>query len=240
MKEEEYEKMFLLEDFYWWFKGRRKIVLSVLRDLQPGMVLDVGCGTGGNLLLFDGQVVGLDISLRALSFAKRRGSNAWLCQGKAEALPFKNDTFDLVLALDLLEHLPDDVQGLREMYRVLKKGGTLLVTVPAYKFLWSEHDEALGHFRRYSKGEIMGKMGGVGFSLKFVSYAIVLPFFPIALFRSLQRVLRKVNKQPKSSLIILPPFLNDFLYFLLLQEAKLIAKGFSFPFGVSIICRGEK
>ncbi len=240
MKEEEYERMFILEDFYWWFKGRRQIVLSALGNIKPLKVLDIGCGTGANLPLFDGQIVGLDISFKALTFAKRRKKDALLIQGRAEALPFKEETFDLVLALDLLEHLADDVKGLREMYRVLKKGGILLVTVPAYKFLWSEHDEALGHFRRYSKGEIKGKLEGVGFSIKFISHAIVLPFFPIALFRMLQKILRRANKQPKSSLIILPPFLNNLLYSLLLREAKLIARGISFPFGVSIICRVEK
>jgi len=240
VKEEEYERMFILEDFYWWFRGRRQIVLSALGDIKPQRVLDVGCGTGANLLLFNGQTVGLDISSKALAFAKRRKKDLLLVQGSAEALPFEEGTFDLVLALDLLEHLPDDVKGLREMYRVLRKGGTLLVTVPAYRFLWSEHDEALGHFRRYSKGEIKGKMEGVGFSLKFISHAIVLPFFPIALFRLIQKILRRANKQPKSSLVILPPPLNDFLYSLLLREAKLIARGISFPFGVSIICRGEK
>lgn len=240
MKEEEYERMFILEDFYWWFRGRREIVLSTLGNLKPSRVLDVGCGTGANLLLFDGQIVGLDISLKALKLAKRRKRNALLVQGSATALPFKDEIFDLVLALDLLEHLPDDLQGLREMYRVLKKGGTILVTVPAYRFLWSEHDEALGHFRRYSKGEIKAKLEAVGFSIKFVSHAIVLPFFPIALFRLLQKVLRRANKTPKSSLIILPPLLNEFLYSILLREAKLIGRGISFPFGVSIICKGVK
>ncbi|MBC7326540.1 class I SAM-dependent methyltransferase [bacterium] len=240
MKEEEFEKMFLLEDFYWWFKGRRAIISSVLGDLKPERILDVGCGTGANLSLFNANVIGLDASLEALKLAKRRKSDAQLIQAKAENLPFKDDVFDLVLALDLLEHLPDDVKGLKEMYRVLKKGGTLLVTVPAYKFLWSEHDEALCHFRRYSKGEIAGKMEGVGFSIKFISYAIVFSFFPIVLFRLLQKVLKRANRTPKSSLIILPAFLNDFLYYLLLQEAKMIKNGFSFPFGVSIICRGEK
>lgn len=240
MNEEEYERMFVLEDFYWWFKGRREIVLSALRGLKPEKVLDIGCGTGANLLLFKGRVVGLDISFKALTLAKRRKTNAILVQGKAESLPFKENSFDLVLALDLLEHLPDDVKGLREMYRVLKKGGTLLVTVPAYQFLWSEHDEALGHFRRYSKGEIKAKLEGVGFNLKLLSFAIVLPFFPIALFRLIQKALRKTNKRPKTSLIILPRILNDLLYFLLKREAKLLARGVSFPFGVSLICRAEK
>lgn len=240
MKEEEYERMFILENFYWWFKGRRKIVLSSLRGLKPQRILEVGCGTGANLPLFDGEIVGLDISLKALALAKRRKGDALLVQGRAESLPFKEGTFDLVLALDLLEHLPDDLKGLREMHRVLKKGGTLLVSVPSYKFLWSDHDEALGHFRRYTKREIKVKLEEAGFVLKFISHAIVLPFFPIAFFRLLQKILRKANKKPRSSLIILPPFLNDFLYSLLVREANLLARGVSFPFGVSIICRAEK
>jgi ubiquinone/menaquinone biosynthesis C-methylase UbiE len=240
MNEEEYERMFLLEDFYWWFKGRRKIVLSAMKGIEARNILDVGCGTGGNLTLFNGFVVGLDISPQALELARKRKPDAVLCRGEAENLPFKDESFDLVLALDLLEHLPDDIKGLSEMYRVLKKGGNALITVPAYRFLWSEHDEALHHFRRYSKGELKGKMEKVGFKIKFLSHAIVLPFFPIALFRLLQRFTRKANRKPKTSLIILPPLLNKILYRILLGEAKLIEKGISFPFGVSIICRGVK
>ncbi|MGC9003398.1 MAG: class I SAM-dependent methyltransferase [bacterium] len=240
MNEEEYERMFLLEDFYWWFKGRRLIVRSALKGVKIDKVLDVGCGTGGNLSLFNGFVVGVDVSMKALSLARRRKKDALLCLGQAENLPFKDNSFDLVLALDLLEHLPDDMKGLSEMHRVLKKGGSLLITVPAYKFLWSEHDEALHHFRRYSKGEIKGKMEKAGFTIKFISHAIVLPFFPIALFRLIQRLLKRKNEKPKTSLIILPPFLNDILFKILKGEANLIGKGISFPFGVSIICRGVK
>ena len=240
MNEEEYERMFLLEDFYWWFKGRRKIVLSAMKGIEAKNILDVGCGTGGNLTLFNGFVVGLDISSQALELAQKRKPDAVLCRGEAENLPFKDESFDLVLALDLLEHLPDDIKGLSEMYRVLKKGGNALITVPAYRFLWSEHDEALHHFRRYSKGELKGKMEKVGFKVKFLSHAIVLPFFPIALFRLLQRFMRRANRKPKTSLIILPNILNEILYRILLGEAKLIEKGISFPFGVSIICRGVK
>jgi ubiquinone/menaquinone biosynthesis C-methylase UbiE len=240
MNEEEYERMFLLEDFYWWFKGRRKIVLSAMKGIEARNILDVGCGTGGNLTLFNGFVVGLDISPQALELARKRNPDAVLCRGEAENLPFKDESFDLVLALDLLEHLPDDIKGLSEMYRVLKKGGNALITVPAYRFLWSEHDEALHHFRRYSKGELKGKMEKVGFKVKFLSHAIVLPFFPIALFRLLQRFTRRANRKPKTSLIILPNILNEILYRILLGEAKLIEKGISFPFGVSIICRGVK
>ncbi|MBC7330368.1 class I SAM-dependent methyltransferase [bacterium] len=240
MNKEEYERMFLLEDFYWWFKGRREILLSAIKGIEAKDVLDVGCGTGGNLTLFNGFVVGLDVSLQALKLAQKRKPEAILCRGEAENLPFKDDSFDLVLALDLLEHLPDDIQGLREMHRVLRKGGNVLITVPAYKFLWSEHDEALHHFRRYSKCELKGKMEGVGFKIKFLSHAIVLPFFPIALFRLLQRFTRGTNREPKTSLIILPTILNEILFRILLGEAKLIERGISFPFGVSIICRGEK
>jgi len=240
MNEEEYERMFVLEDFYWWFKGRREIVLSAMKEIEAKNILDVGCGTGGNLTLFNGFVVGLDISPQALEMARKRKPDAVLCRGEAENLPFKDESFDLVLALDLLEHLPDDIKGLSEMYRVLKVGGNALITVPAYKFLWSEHDEALHHFRRYSKGELKGKMEKVGFQIKFLSHAIVLPFFPIALFRLLQRFTRRANRKPKTSLIILPGILNEILYRILLGEAKLIERGISFPFGVSIICRGVK
>lgn len=239
MKKEEFERMFILEDFYWWFKGRRSIISTLLKNSPKGKVLDVGCGTGANLLLFNGMAVGLDISSEALKFAQRRKGNLLLCQGRAEALPFKDESFEIVLALDLLEHLPDDIRGLEEMFRVLKKEGKLLVTVPAFRFLWSEHDEALSHFRRYRREELKAKLKSVGFSIEFISYVIFLPFFPIALYRLVQKLFPP-KREPKTSLIILPSFLNELLYWILRQESKLLSWGMRFPFGVSIACRARK
>lgn len=140
MNESEYEQMYNLESYYWWFVARRKLVRDFVRDCkrpQPGVLLDVGCGTGLNCLMLSefGSVKGTDRSEQALEFGRRRGI-ADLTQSDAEHLQFPDSTFDVLTALDVLEHVDDDLKALSEMYRVMKPGAWLIITVPAYGFLW--------------------------------------------------------------------------------------------------------
>src|SRR5437588_5414835 len=146
MNADEYERMFRLEDSYWWFVGRHDLVLTTLRNrfgARPERkltILDIGCGTGAmSRKLQDGEwgdVVSADFSPLALSFSKRRGL-CRLCASDAMRLPFRDNSFDLIVALDILEHVSDDAAALKEFHRVLKPGGTIVATVPAYQSLWS-------------------------------------------------------------------------------------------------------
>jgi SAM-dependent methyltransferase len=243
MEAVEYEKMFKLEDFYWWFVARRKLVLSLMQRAvkTPGKVavLDIGCGTGAMLrdLQVFGSPVGIDHADESLQFCRSRGLNR-LAQCNAENLGLKSGSFDLVISLDVLEHLEDDAAGIRECFRVCREGGALVLTVPAYDFLWSEHDEALGHKRRYSARELKAKLKAAGFRVEEMSYIITFLFFPIAVFRFLQNVL-KPSTRPQTRYIVLPPLLNRLLIFSLGIETRLI-QWMSMPAGVSLVCVARK
>ena len=147
-----------LEATHWWFTGRRVIVQDAIIRAFPELphlnILEVGCGTGGNLPMLGhfGQVTGVDISPEAVEYCRAKGLP--VNQGTVYNLPYPDFTYDLVVALDVLEHLEDDVMALRELERLIKPGGKLIVTVPGIKALWGPHDQGLGHHRRYNKGEL--------------------------------------------------------------------------------------
>jgi len=239
MRPEEYERMYALENTYWWFQGRKEIVLELLRrHTRLGddrlSVLDVGCGTGLVLeaLSACARPVGVDFSRLAMTYCAQRGIKRLVC-ARVEALPFGNDAFDLLLALDLFEHIDDDEALVREMWRLCRPGGHLLISVPAYPFLWSEHDEALHHRRRYRRHSLRRLIGLTPFEIVRFTSAITLMLPPIAAFRLAQRIIRSKGA-PKTHLIALPPSLNRLLIALLKIEARWLRR-FNLPFGVSFI-----
>jgi SAM-dependent methyltransferase len=176
--------------------------------------------------------VGVDASIEALHFCRSRGIQS-VALSPVEDLPFACGTFDIVTALDVLEHTDDDLHSLREIRRVMKLAGLLLITVPAYGFLWSEHDEALKHRRRYTAHELRNKLVVSGFDVVRTSYFISTLFFPILALRIWQG-LRKESTHPKTSLHVLPGWINQALVRLLAAERMLFHK-INLPFGVSII-----
>ncbi|MGQ9519662.1 MAG: class I SAM-dependent methyltransferase [Candidatus Fervidibacter sp.] len=244
MTDAEILKMARLEDRYWWFIGRRFIVLMLIQRFwkpksNPALILDLGCGTGGSFSLLRnfGVVVGLDNSRLALSHARKRGMKH-LTLGDALSLPFIDNSFDLVAILDVLEHLEDDCQALKEIWRVLKPEGRVVFTVPAFMSLWSVHDIALAHKRRYLWNEIHDRVVQSGLKLLHLSYAIC-PLLPIVfVFRKIQNSLMR-NKKPATALIELPSPLNRLLIALLKLEAALIPL-VRLPFGVSLVGIAEK
>jgi SAM-dependent methyltransferase len=236
MRLEEYERMYRLEDRYWWFVGRRAVVRRLLEGrVAPGStILDVGCGTGATMKTLEeiGSPLGADSAHRALVFCRQRGVGP-LLRSDAQSLALACESVDAVVALDLFEHLAHDVEAMRECWRVCRPGGVLVLTVPAYRLLWSEHDEALHHLRRYRLREVREKLTAAGFQDAHLSYAIVAALLPVAAFRTLQRVLKR-EEGPKTSLIELPAFLNSALIWNLRAEAWLM-KWLRFPFGVSVV-----
>ena len=242
MNEKEYQKLYQLESFYWWHVGRRYIISALLNRFlfkSKIQILDVGCGTGRGLQFFSryGKVIGVDNSLEALKFcSKRKNKDVLLCS--AESLALAGQSVDLIGMLDILEHIDNDLITLKEIFRVLKPGGIIMVTVPSYRFLWSEHDEALNHKRRYSKKDLKSKITKAGFKIKKLSFTITTFFFPILLYRLLQKLIMR-SSFPKTSYVILPDWLNKLFINLLRFEAKVI-KYFNLPFGVSLICIAEK
>ena len=149
-----------IEGFHWWFAVRRKLLKSILSSIHLPLecvTLDIGCGAGSNLKTLRSaglNVIGLDRSIYALSLVKRK-SQFPLINGDLNMLPIRPKSIGLIIAMDILEHLENDVNGIREFYQVLKEGGILILTVPAFKFLWGIQDIVTGHKRRYSRQEIL-------------------------------------------------------------------------------------
>lgn len=241
MQQHTYAIMYRLEGSHWWFVGRRRILTEFLRtickNVESSRILDVGCGTGANLELLSsfGEAEGVDLSHEALEFCRSRGLQK-VQAGEAESLPFEDNSFDLVTGLDVVEHLDDDLAGLREFYRVLRPGGRALVFVPAFMFLWGVQDDVSNHRRRYTLRQLKALLKEVGFTVERSTYANITFFAPILLGRVLMRLTRL---RPESENNINVGFLNGLLGKILGAEA-LILRFFPIPFGVSAICVARK
>jgi len=239
----EYAEMYKLESFYWWFVARRRLLESLVKEISAKFehprILDVGCGTGINFSVLEkyGDTFSSDASEEALGFCKGRGIDG-LVRSNVESLPFEASSFEVVTALDMLEHIDDDLAALDELLRVTKEGGVLVITVPAYGFLWSEHDEALHHRRRYAASELRNKLANAGFTVERITYYITFLFFPILFMRFVQSLSKK-SIHAKTSHVILPGWLNSFLIAILGFE-RMLLRWINFPFGVSIVCLARK
>lgn len=243
MNLEEYEVMYRQERDYWWFVSRSELLHFYMRNLvslpRDARILDLGCGTGANLEILSqyGQGIGADFSETALMFCRKR-SLPRLMLGDGMQLPIANDSLDLVAAMDSLEHIPRDNAALAEIFRILKPGGTLLVTVPAFGFLWSEHDEALQHLRRYTAAELSDKLRLAGFHLGKSTYVMFFLFFPVLLIRFLQN-LTKAGTQPKTAISPLPSLISSILMLLNRIEMSLL-RWMNLPFGVTVVALATK
>lgn len=240
----EYSKMYQLEETYWWFQGRKKIVARMLDTLPVfraggASILDLGCGTGLMLDYLKSRhgALGLDFSPLALVFCRQRGLQH-LVQADVERLPIASDAFDIITALDLAEHVEHDDILFSEVHRALKPGGNLVITVPAHPFLWSDHDEALHHFRRYTRPEFCAKIRAAGLRITYLTYCITFTFPAIVAFRWLQR-LRPPAERPKTHLIRLPGWANRLMLATVEIEAFLL-KWFHMPFGVTLLAIAER
>lgn len=240
MKTVEYDNMAKFEDTYWWHVGRKSIVSLQLRALnlpEGARVLNIGCGTGGMIPFMEeyGRVSNVDTSEEAIRYCKLRGYEDAVKVDGIE-LPFGNEVFDVVVATDVLEHIKDEQAALAEWRRVLKPGGHLLITVPAYQWLWSSHDESLHHFRRYTASEVHRKLNQKDFDIKRRSYVIVFSFPLVVGFRLLRGL---ASKEQKTSYVSLPAWLNSLFINLLRIEARAV-KVISFPFGTSVLAVARK
>ena len=249
----------LEEDQHWWFATRTRAILAYLdRYLGPGTdrrILDVGCGAANmtHHLRHYGQVTGVDNNPRPLEIARQRGLEAYL--GTTDALPFEADTFDLVALLDTVEHVPAEDQAFEECRRVLhdprpmdgRPGGKLLVTVPAFMFLWSQNDTINLHQRRYTSSELRTKLEKHGFRVLRISYNNFF-VFPMAAALIL---IRRGRTEPKLAsphfdekayqveMEAAPPLLNSLLTLQGKLEAALL-RHISLPVGTSLIAIAEK
>ena len=227
-----------VDEHHWWYRGRRRIIRAELDQLPlpaGARVLDAGCGSGRTLqeLVDYGEVSGLELNAEAAELARARNLGEVVI-GRLEDLPWEDEAFDLITCLDVIEHVPDDVAALLQLRRVCRPGGWLLVTVPAYQALWSRHDEANHHYRRYSRPSLRRAAGAAGWTVKRVSAFNSVLLAPAAAVRVAQRRLGTGNGYT-SDLDLGPAWLNDALEWPLAIEARWLARGRTLPAGLSLL-----
>lgn len=238
----EYERMYKIEDRDWWFVSRRELVIShLVRNIRVKnpVILDIGCGTGATarMLKEHGEVVGLDFSQLALNACESRGITN-LIHGSATSIPLADNSVDVIVATDILEHLDGDELALAEFRRILKPGGLAIISVPAYEFLWSDHDEALMHKRRYTSKQLSERIGKAGLRRRYQGYALSF-LFPLALMRLLKKKSKDKNEVPEAQHVDLPAWINQCLIRFQRIENRVFHWG-SLPWGLSVISVVEK
>lgn len=237
-----YQQMRSLEDQHWWFSGRRRIVGQMLASIdlpEQTRILDAGCGTGGNLNFLSqfGEVTGVELDDGAAVLARERGSWSVLKGSLPDKMPFAEQRFDLIVLLDVLEHIDDDNASLRTLQNLLAPGGYLVLTVPAFPFLWSPHDEEHHHKRRYPAAGLQEVIQNAGLRLQYMSYFNTWLFPLVAAIRLVRRVFPagEVGRD-----VALPkPVVNRMLKALFSSERHWIGRH-RMPFGISLLAVARK
>ncbi len=228
-----------LVDIHWWFRGRQKIILRLINKVLPEQkgikILDTGCGTGEffPLLKEYGKVQGIDTAEEAVESCQKRDYQTAF--GSILNIPFPENTFNLVLALDVIEHIEDDFLAVQELNRVTKPNGLIFITVPAYQFLWSGHDEVNEHKRRYTATRL--KKLGESNRLKLIKLSYFNTFLAIPII--LIRLFKKILKRGRADLEKTNYILNSILKMIFSAESFLLKK-INFPFGISILAIFQK
>ena len=230
--------MLAVDEQHWWYRGRRRVIRAELDRLplpDHAQILDAGCGSGRTLqeLADYGVVSGIELNTDAAELARTRGLGE-VRVGALEELPWDDETFDLVTCLDVIEHVPDDVAAPVELLRVTRAGGWLLITVPAHQALWSKHDEANHHYRRYSRASLRGAALAAGWKVTRITAFNSLLFAPAAAVRVTQRHRSSRNGHSRD-LEIPPAGLNEALERPLRLEARWLAAGHTLPLGLSLL-----
>jgi SAM-dependent methyltransferase len=226
------------EGRHWWYQGRRRVLERTIERLGlPGQarILDAGCGSGRNMveLAHHGVVSGIELSHTSVELARERDVGE-VVEGSVMDTPFDDSSFDLTVVLDVIEHLEDDVAALRELRRVTRPGGALLVTVPAYQWLWSGHDEVNHHHRRYNRRTLLAAAEGAGWRLERSTHFNSLLLPAAILLRALERFKPAATKSSLDLWVPPAPF-NWALRQPLRLEAAVIGRGGSIPAGLSLL-----
>lgn len=232
-----YQEQFNIEDSHWWYVGRRRVLRSLLRGLLapdlPRHTLEVGCGGGGNLSLlseFSTQLTAVEMEPMAVETAQQRQLGA-IHKGKlGDPLDIFRQQYDLIGLFDVLEHIPDDQQALEQIKPLLSDTGQLFITVPAYPFLWTRHDEVAHHYRRYTRKTLTQALQASGYEVRYASHFNTI-LFPPALATLLAARLLKAN--PEEAIKQPAPPVNALLKALFSFEARLLPRR-RLPFGLSI------
>ena len=245
MSPDAYSEMAQIQDQHWWFVARREILRNEIAHLnlpKDAAILEVGSGTGANLSLLSefGQVLALEMSAKAIELASARAdfdaTRVKTRQGRCpEDLNSLSEQFDLICLFDVLEHIEDDKLSLIRLKTLLKPGGTLMLTVPAYPWMWGPHDVHLHHKRRYSKARLSADCARAGLTVKRSSYFNTL-LFPLAVVARF--VERLTGKKSSAASQIPQQTINTFLTSIFSFE-RILLNRMTFPFGLSLFAMAQ-
>jgi len=235
-----YDDLYEVEDKHWWHVAKRNSSIAFVNKYlkkSAKRILDLGCGTGKMMESLEkfGRVWGVDISSSAVSYCKQRGlKNVFV--GSSYNLPFNSDYFDLVTIFDVLEHT-DEEKTLAEVRKVLKSDGTLVLTVPAFSWLWSQWDVVLHHRKRYDKKSLTNVLENNGFKILHCTYMFSFLILPIVFVRAFKSLFFKTNYG--SDFRVSVGILNSFFIWMSALERFFVIR-FSVPFGSTLICVARK
>jgi 2-polyprenyl-3-methyl-5-hydroxy-6-metoxy-1,4-benzoquinol methylase len=240
-----YDHYYHHENSHWWFRWRYELITRLVASLKRDgtfRILDAGCGTGQMTKQLEefGEAVGLDSAREAIAYARSRGVQR-LVRGSITAPPFAEGSFDCVLALDVIEHVDNDMGILTSLFHVLRPGGHLIITVPAFEALWSEHDEINHHKRRYRAPQLRMLIQEAGFAVERITYCNTALYLPVLVTRKVKNAWRSLtgtvsgdNQPLRSDLGEYPKLVNEALFAVMRAETRLMEK-VDMPFGVSIL-----
>lgn len=237
MQKEIYQKLIEIQETHWWYIARREISESFLNQIElpdEAKILEIGCGMGGNFerLSKRGKLYATDFGKDAVEYCKSLDITEDVVQAEFPSNPpFADKKFDLIVLMDVLEHIDNDVGTIDVIKDMLKPGGVLFITVPALMSLWSKHDEVCHHKRRYEKVEFESLFDNAGLSKVRLSYYNFFLFLPVYFAK---KAFKSRDKSTNDSQKKLPVILNYILRVIFTSE-KYFLKMFNFPIGVSLI-----
>lgn len=230
-----FAEMARIQNTHWWFRARRKILARLIEMLnlpEPAAVLELGCGAGGNLTMLQrfGVVRAVELDASARAYASKISGLNVEAGCLPDRLPEWSDQFDLVCMFDVLEHIEDDAAALRRIRQLVRRGGRVLITVPAYGWLFGPHDRAHHHFRRYTKRALRQKLREAGFRVARIGYFNTLLFPAVVV----ERLTNMATNSQRQAVGLPPAWLNNVLYRVFAIESMFV-RHFLFPFGTSVI-----
>ena len=242
MKKNEYSMMNEIENYHWWFIGKSILIDNICKRLFHSLskdrrMLDVGCGTGKMISILKryGHSYGVEISHEAVNYLKNKNIHDIIICDANKPIPCKENKFSLITCLDVLEHVVNDALLINEMLRVCEQEGYIVITVPAFNILWSYHDEALYHKRRYSKKQLIKMLDKSDCRITKATYYNFSFFFPVLIFRKIREIFVDEKKEVHSDCYVSVPSPVNKLFSILLDMEIKCLRFFNFPCGVSLL-----